>query len=477
MLCGIQIIFFLNLFLLNLTFTCSQNEPEMRMIVWKKDADQTLDTSAQKKRKKTDQSKLLKYRAPIDRSFSRYHFNSRAIEEHLLRRFDSLININEGHSSQKPETRVRLSHKKRAGYAATLAAHEIVDKSQAENKEDGEIEASGKFLQPSRVFIDPRYWIDIFRFKQAFVEERDIPVVKGKGVQSADLKEAHFQDSNSVIFLRPDNVSFAAKHERLKLAIRVNLLMGDEALPITSFLYLNNDLHFDTPIEQAWTGLHFACSKGAVKSATFFMQRNANINARGPGKMTPLMCAVENNRLPVALLLLRDGALRINLRDEHGETALVKAVNRGSWQMVNALVLAKANVLIPDSNNDTPLNIARKHLAKQQADLLKRLKADDDSDSDSEDDCRQINRLIQSYGIMITQLKITEDDQLKIALEKELKYKLAKENGFVILPKQTSLTRSSNNASCLCDSHEATRESWRAFVMWHIKAWFDTVIS
>jgi ankyrin repeat protein len=75
---------------------------------------------------------------------------------------------------------------------------------------------------------------------------------------------------------------------------------------------------------------------------------------------TPLMLAAQRNRLDLARLLIEAGAdVNANNEAEIGDTALKKAVENGSAEIVELLLNAGADPLIPGWMGMTPLDKAR----------------------------------------------------------------------------------------------------------------------
>src|SRR5687768_6373336 len=109
------------------------------------------------------------------------------------------------------------------------------------------------------------------------------------------------------------------------------------------------------------TALHLAAGAGSVEIVNILLEATTRkaLNKLDAGGHTPLMDAVEANRLDVLKLLIGVGA-DVNARDgDRGQTALRIAAGEGSLEVVKVLVEAGANPLIPGPLNLTPVDRAR----------------------------------------------------------------------------------------------------------------------
>lgn len=106
--------------------------------------------------------------------------------------------------------------------------------------------------------------------------------------------------------------------------------------------------------------LHKAAKSGDMAEVKKLVAEGKNVNEKKPfSKKTPLMYAVENNRLDIAKLLLTKGA-EVNDADTLGDTALLKAAENTNVDILKILLKNGADVNATNSNGDTPLLNATK---------------------------------------------------------------------------------------------------------------------
>jgi hypothetical protein len=481
--------FFIISILFNTVLYCSQRKPreipETRMVVWEPPVVDVIKAQVQKEKKPAQRKFRL--------SVPQHHFATAVREDDFLDRMMERLKGESralpADSKQEAETRVVALlpspvNAKRAPFKRHFSANGVEMPMVAlDNNRDTENLPVVQRFQQGNTNVDTRYFVNMFARLQAIDARRDTPIVMG-AVNLQQLINNHYSEENRELLLLAANVCAEARRQKLLRGIRAMFADGDQALPLIKTAYLQSGLPIDTKIDGNWTGLHIACTRGHFKNAKFFVQNNADLNVQGPENITPLMCAVGLGHFKIVKMLAADITLDIDAVDEHKETALIKAVNGGNWRIVNVLVLKKASVLIADGSGNTPLQLARIHLERLRKTLRKcsisKVNGSDtknpDRDSDSDDDESQNKELIQSYEIMINQLRPTEVDQKEAFEAMEAHHALAKDVGFEVIPYKTPLTRSSNNAAPLCSFPEERAETWKYWLFWHLKSWANEVI-
>jgi len=154
------------------------------------------------------------------------------------------------------------------------------------------------------------------------------------------------------------------------------------------------------------TVMHVAASAGNFHTAQFLLTANAEVDARGTGKGTPLLRAAKAlqggaettaalldaradpgasdqwgatalhvasfyGRLP-ALQMLLEARAPIEARNHEGQSALHRAARGGEAEAVKLLAQARADVCAVDMHNDTPLSVALAKNRQEAAESLRR---------------------------------------------------------------------------------------------------------
>lgn len=128
--------------------------------------------------------------------------------------------------------------------------------------------------------------------------------------------------------------------------------------PETSRVLLDHGADVNAVSVSRWTPIMLAVVKGHDRIIEILLQRGANPNSADIYGWTPLMRAVERNRPASVRVLLADAATDINMRNEHGATALHYAVARGDVDMSRRLVARGADISAEDAKGRTPLEVA-----------------------------------------------------------------------------------------------------------------------
>lgn len=107
------------------------------------------------------------------------------------------------------------------------------------------------------------------------------------------------------------------------------------------------------------TALHIAAREEKHEIVEFLIDNKANINAIDVNKMTPIYFALSAFNMKVVEILIKKGA-NINIRCENDNTALHKAVCILDQSIVKLLLDNGADVKITNSQNESPLDMAKK---------------------------------------------------------------------------------------------------------------------
>lgn len=110
-----------------------------------------------------------------------------------------------------------------------------------------------------------------------------------------------------------------------------------------------------------------AATTGSVSRMQLLHLAGANVNAHGIGG-TPLLLAAGEGRLNAVRYLLNEGA-DVNLRGQHGNTALTEATYYGHEAIIKELLMRGADVNAV-SVSGTPLDIAASRNNVAVIDLL-----------------------------------------------------------------------------------------------------------
>ncbi len=108
----------------------------------------------------------------------------------------------------------------------------------------------------------------------------------------------------------------------------------------------------------AVTPLYYAADLGNVELVRALLESGADPNAKIPAGRPPLHAAVTNNEI-VALLLKAKADPNIAIED--ASPILIAAIERGSDETVEALVNAGANVNVRDDHGNSALKVAQNY--------------------------------------------------------------------------------------------------------------------
>lgn len=117
--------------------------------------------------------------------------------------------------------------------------------------------------------------------------------------------------------------------------------------------------------------LIFASEHGSINIIKYLISQGINLNLKDRHGNTALIIAILNKRKDIARLLLESGA-NVNEKDDKGQTALIKLVERNEYyseDLINLLLNYGADLNIKDNNGYSALNYAKDRAIK---DFLKK---------------------------------------------------------------------------------------------------------
>ncbi len=116
--------------------------------------------------------------------------------------------------------------------------------------------------------------------------------------------------------------------------------------------------------------LYLAASLGKLEIVDFLLRHNAEVNKRENYGLTPLMVSISKGYIQVALRLLAEPNIMVNLAVQDGSTALSFACEKGLKTVVEVIITKGADIKQADKDGETPLIIAATH---NQSEIIKLL--------------------------------------------------------------------------------------------------------
>lgn len=120
-----------------------------------------------------------------------------------------------------------------------------------------------------------------------------------------------------------------------------------------------------------FTPLHWGAYKGNTRIVKMLTENYPKLNERDNLGRTPLMIASALDFGMVVEVLLSSSGIDIDAQDNKGDTALHKAVKRGSYDVVRKLVQKGADKSITNTYLQTPLDVASQKKDEEIADFLR----------------------------------------------------------------------------------------------------------
>ena len=105
--------------------------------------------------------------------------------------------------------------------------------------------------------------------------------------------------------------------------------------------------------------LHYACGEGNMPIVKYLVE-GAKVELRAVSKdvLTPLLCAMINNRAEVAVYLIRNDPGLLEITDSNGDYPLHLCVLENLLDMMVTLLREGADPLMVNTRNETPLTVA-----------------------------------------------------------------------------------------------------------------------
>ncbi|OUM60459.1 hypothetical protein PIROE2DRAFT_26976, partial [Piromyces sp. E2] len=141
-------------------------------------------------------------------------------------------------------------------------------------------------------------------------------------------------------------LNIASKYNHLEL-VQFLLNNGAQINPNIAYKYKKN--------YKSKTPLIIASENGHYEIVKYLLQKGALIDITSNDGNGPLICAVKGNYLEIANLLLSSDPKIINKSNLKGQTALTIASQNANLDMIEKLILYKANINHKDEKNRTPL--------------------------------------------------------------------------------------------------------------------------
>ena len=199
-------------------------------------------------------------------------------------------------------------------------------------------------------------------------------VYSNKGEAERLLSLACGQDNADVVKCLIDFIPSLLSDARGPTAVHAACFHGQcAALKILLEHGFPADAPVGPDVDRGAAPLHVASKAGHDSVAAVLIQFGARVDVANADGDTPLHLACSEGRVGAARLLLDEGSAHVDTENSDGRTALHAAAEKGFDEIVALLLAWKADVNSRDSEQRTPLYLARSH---KEVDILLANKAD-----------------------------------------------------------------------------------------------------
>ncbi len=133
---------------------------------------------------------------------------------------------------------------------------------------------------------------------------------------------------------------------------------------------VKNGYDLEQVIQQGATALHGAAILNSFNSAAALLRLGANINAQNVDGETPLMSAIVRNSIETAALLISNKNIDLEVIDNNGNTALIRAAIHKNVPITKMLIEAGANLNAQNNIGKTALHVSIEMEQNEIAELL-----------------------------------------------------------------------------------------------------------
>ena len=200
------------------------------------------------------------------------------------------------------------------------------------------------------------------------ITKRDLPAIERLLSQNSENVNLAAPDGKTALMLAAGTARADLVRALLDAGADVNAVnaRGGTALmyaatagdPETINVLLSHGAAVNAKAENGWTAVTLAAATGQADIVRQLLLAGADANLADIYGWTPLMRAVDSDRTGVVRVLLQNRSVRVNARDDQGETALHHAAARGSLEIARLLIAHGADPRAKDAAGRTPAIVA-----------------------------------------------------------------------------------------------------------------------